>query len=102
MGRNRGILHQSHGLLTSSQHSIDDAAFWFIALERACQQQLAGRGDWDQAAVALRQDGGLQPRACRQRLHRLAALPDAVRPHRGDPARHVRLNQACLARRFRP
>lgn len=40
MGKNRGILHQNHGLLTASQHSIDDAAFWFIALERACQQQL--------------------------------------------------------------
>jgi len=40
MGRNRGILHQNHGLLTSSRHSIDDAAFWFIALERACKQQL--------------------------------------------------------------
>ena len=24
----------------ASQHSIDDAAFWFIALERACHQQL--------------------------------------------------------------
>lgn len=40
MGKNRGILHQNHGLLTASRHSIDDAAFWFIALERACQQQL--------------------------------------------------------------
>jgi len=40
IGRNRGILHQNHGLLTISRHSIDDAAFWFIALERACQQQL--------------------------------------------------------------
>lgn len=40
IGRNRGILHQNHGLLTTSRHSIDDAAFWFIALERACQQQL--------------------------------------------------------------
>lgn len=40
MGRNRGVLHQNHGLLTCSRHSIDDAAFWFIALERACQQQL--------------------------------------------------------------
>jgi len=40
MGENRGILHQNHGLITSSKHSIDDAAFWFIALERACQQQL--------------------------------------------------------------
>ena len=40
IGRNRGVLHQNHGLLTCSRHSIDNAAFWFIALERACQQQL--------------------------------------------------------------
>ncbi len=40
IGRNRGVLHQNHGLLTTSRHSIDDAAFWFIALERVCQQQL--------------------------------------------------------------
>jgi ribulose-5-phosphate 4-epimerase/fuculose-1-phosphate aldolase len=26
--------------LTASRHSIDAAAFWFIALERCCQQQL--------------------------------------------------------------
>ena len=41
MGRNRAVLHQNHGLLTCSRHSIDDAAFWFIALERCCQVQLA-------------------------------------------------------------
>jgi len=40
IGRNRGILHQNHGLLTTSRHSIDDAAFWFIALERCCKVQL--------------------------------------------------------------
>ena len=40
MGSNRAILHQNHGLLTTSRHSIDDAAFWFIALERCCRQQL--------------------------------------------------------------
>ena len=39
-GDNRAILHQNHGLLTASRHSIDDAAFWFIALERCCQVQL--------------------------------------------------------------
>src|SRR5258706_13221568 len=27
-------------LLTVSRHSIDAAAFWFIALERCCRQQL--------------------------------------------------------------
>ena len=31
-------LHQNHGLLTASRHSIDSAAFWFIALERCCKQ----------------------------------------------------------------
>ena len=40
IGRVRGVLHQNHGLLTCSRHSIDDAAFWFIALERCCQVQL--------------------------------------------------------------
>ena len=39
-GKNRAALHQNHGLLTASRHSIDDAAFWFIALERCCQVQL--------------------------------------------------------------
>ena len=37
----KAALHQNHGLLTASRHSIDAAAFWFIALERCCQQQLA-------------------------------------------------------------
>ena len=37
----RSALHQNHGLITASRHSIDDAAFWFIALERCCQVQLA-------------------------------------------------------------
>ena len=40
IGRYRGVLHQNHGLLTTSRHSIDDAAFWFIALERCCRVQL--------------------------------------------------------------
>jgi len=39
-GKNRAAPHQNHGLLTASRHSIDDAAFWFIALERCCQVQL--------------------------------------------------------------
>jgi len=36
----KAALHQNHGLLTASRHSIDAAAFWFIALERCCRQQL--------------------------------------------------------------
>ena len=36
----KAAIHQNHGLLTVSRHSIDAAAFWFIALERCCRQQL--------------------------------------------------------------
>lgn len=36
----KAAIHQNHGLFTASRHSIDSAAFWFIALERCCQQQL--------------------------------------------------------------
>ena len=37
----KAAIHQNHGLLTVSRHSIDAAAFWFIALERCCKQQMA-------------------------------------------------------------
>ncbi len=36
----KAAIHQNHGLLTASRHSIESAAFWFIALERCCQQEL--------------------------------------------------------------
>ena len=36
----KAVIHQNHGLMTVSRHSIESAAFWFIALERVCQQQL--------------------------------------------------------------
>ncbi len=36
----KAAIHQNHGLLTASRHSIDSAAFWFIALERCCKQQM--------------------------------------------------------------
>jgi len=36
----KAAIHRNHGLLTVSRHSIDAAAFWFIALERCCRQQL--------------------------------------------------------------
>lgn len=37
---NRAVLHQAHGILTASRHTVDDAAFWFIAMDRCCQVQL--------------------------------------------------------------
>lgn len=37
---NRAVLHQNHGILTASRHSVDDAVFWFIAMDRCCHVQL--------------------------------------------------------------
>ncbi|MCW5773610.1 MAG: class II aldolase/adducin family protein [Rhodospirillaceae bacterium] len=39
-GGNKAAIHQNHGLLTASRHSIDEAAWWFIALDTACRVQL--------------------------------------------------------------
>lgn len=36
----KAVIHQNHGLFSCSTHGIESAAFWFIALERCCRQQL--------------------------------------------------------------
>jgi ribulose-5-phosphate 4-epimerase/fuculose-1-phosphate aldolase len=36
---NKAMIFQNHGLLTVG-HSVDEAAWWFISLERICQAQL--------------------------------------------------------------
>ncbi len=40
LGTCKAIILQNHGLLTVGQ-SVDEAAFWFITMERTCQAQLA-------------------------------------------------------------
>jgi ribulose-5-phosphate 4-epimerase/fuculose-1-phosphate aldolase len=39
LGQHKAIILQNHGLLTVGQ-SVDEAAFWFVAMERTCQAQL--------------------------------------------------------------
>ena len=39
LGDNKAAILQSHGLITVG-HSIDEAAWWFITMERSCQAQL--------------------------------------------------------------
>ncbi|WGV26374.1 class II aldolase/adducin family protein [Halotia branconii] len=39
LGNNKAIILKNHGLLTVG-HSVDEAAWWFIAMERSCQAQL--------------------------------------------------------------
>ncbi|MBD2595440.1 class II aldolase/adducin family protein [Nostoc spongiaeforme FACHB-130] len=39
LGTNKAIILKNHGLLTVG-HSVDEAAWWFITMERSCQAQL--------------------------------------------------------------
>jgi ribulose-5-phosphate 4-epimerase/fuculose-1-phosphate aldolase len=39
-GDGKAAIHQNHGLFSAGTHSIDEAAWWFIALEHACRVQL--------------------------------------------------------------
>ncbi|MEL6983364.1 MAG: class II aldolase/adducin family protein [Actinomycetota bacterium] len=42
LGDKKALVHQNHGLITVGD-SVDAAAWWFIALERACQVQLIAK-----------------------------------------------------------
>lgn len=39
LGSHKALIHQNHGIITVGE-TVDEAAWWFIALERACQSQL--------------------------------------------------------------
>jgi ribulose-5-phosphate 4-epimerase/fuculose-1-phosphate aldolase len=39
LGPHKATIHQNHGLFTVG-HSVDEAAWWFITMERTCQAQL--------------------------------------------------------------
>ena len=43
LGDNKAAILANHGLLTVG-HTVDEAAWWFITMERTCQAQLLGRG----------------------------------------------------------
>ncbi len=64
LGAYKAIILQNHGLLTVG-HSVDEAAFWFITMEKTCQAQLAAEAagtprliEADYAQVTHDQIGG--------------------------------------------
>ena len=40
LGPHKALILSNHGLLTVGQTSVDEAAWWFITMERTCQAQL--------------------------------------------------------------
>jgi ribulose-5-phosphate 4-epimerase/fuculose-1-phosphate aldolase len=64
LGDNKAAILRNHGLLTVG-HSVDEAAWWFITMERSCQVQLLAEAagnpvliDSDMAALTATQVGG--------------------------------------------
>ncbi len=64
LGQHKATILRNHGLLTVG-HSVDEAAWWFITMERSCQVQLmaeaAGKPviiDHECAAMTQKQIGG--------------------------------------------
>jgi len=63
LGDNKATILRNHGLLTVG-HSVDEAAWWFITMERSCQAQLMAEAagdpihiDAEMAALTARQVG---------------------------------------------
>src|SRR5438132_1251361 len=68
LGDHKAVILSNHGLLTVGQTSVDEAAWWFITMERTCQAQLEAEAagtpvliDADQAEITAKQVG--QPMA---------------------------------------
>ena len=40
LGEHKAVILSNHGLLTVGTTSVDEAAWWFITMERSCQAQL--------------------------------------------------------------
>jgi ribulose-5-phosphate 4-epimerase/fuculose-1-phosphate aldolase len=47
LGDNKAVILSNHGLLTVGQTSVDEAAWWFITMERTCQAQLLAEAAGD-------------------------------------------------------
>ena len=63
LGEAKAAVLRNHGLLTVG-HSVDEAVWWFVAMERACQVQLVAEAagapvliDEDTAGLARSQVG---------------------------------------------
>jgi len=63
LGDRKAVILRNHGLLTVG-HSVDEAAWWFITMERTCQAQLEAEAagtpvliDRDQAEITAEQVG---------------------------------------------
>ena len=59
LGDDKAVILRNHGLLTVG-HSVDEAAWWFITMERSCQAQLLAEAAG--TPVLIDEDSARSPR----------------------------------------
>ena len=91
LGDCKAAILRNHGLLTVG-HSVEEAAWWFITMERSCQAQLmaeaAGKPVLIDPAMAKHTAGQVGTH-----FAGLVQLPAAVRSHHPRTAGSVRLSR---------
>ena len=87
----KAVILRNHGLLTVG-HSVDEAVFWFVTMERTCQAQLLAEAAGTPMPIA--EDSPAS--RCRRwaRTCRVHELPTALRQDRPRAARPPRLTLA--------
>ena len=88
----KAAIHQNHGLFTVGE-TVDEAAFWFISMERSCQAQLMAMAAGDPKQIR-HEYAVVHRRADRLPARRLVQLPAAVAgdlPHRPRTVRVTEL-----------
>ncbi len=54
LGQHKALILRNHGLLTAG-HSVDEAVWWFITMERSCQSQLLAEAAGEPVNIAADQ-----------------------------------------------
>ena len=91
---NKAAILRNHGLLTVGQ-TVDEAAWWFITMERSCQVQLMADAAGDPVLIDD-ECATLDPRPGRLVDRRVVQLPAALRQDRGRAARPARLTRRLV------
>ena len=92
--RPKAAILRNHGLLTVG-HSVEEAAWWFIRMERCCHVQLLAEAAGTPVADRRRRWPPVTRRPGRHPRRRLVHVPAAVR------SRSPRTSPTCSTKRFR-
>ena len=90
LGPHKATIHRNHGLFTVG-HSVDEAAWWFITMERSCQAQLLAEAAG--TPVLIDDEGARYTRDHSARARRRVVLvPAAMGRDLAQRARPLRLD----------